>query len=251
MKVKTAFLIAMICLGSGFPATGLAYAKDKEKSSGGQIVDSGTFGVFVNGHRVATETFSIEQTSNGSVATSRFKTEPGLDQAEQTSELQLSASGDLRKYEWKEITPGKTQAVVQPNETLLVERSTENPQAKPDEHPFLLPVSTSILDDYFFVHREILVWKYLGMACRQESGRVSCPVAQRAQFGALNAHARSSLLVSIEFTGKEKVPIRGVAQDLNHFTLKSDMGDWSLWLDDQFKLVRILVPADNTEVVRD
>ena len=251
MKVKTAFFVAMICLVSGFSATGLANPKDKEKSSGGQIVDSGTFGVFVNGHRVATETFSIEQSGNGSIASSRFKTEPGLDQAEQTSELQLTASGDLRKYEWKEVAPGKTQAVVQPNETFLMERSMESPQAKPDEHPFLLPVSTSILDDYFFVHREILVWKYLGMACRQESGRVSCPVAQRAQFGALNAHARSSLLVSIEFTGKEKVPIRGVPQDLNHFSLKSDMGDWSLWLDDQFKLVRILVPTDNTEVVRD
>ena len=246
VNFKTALLTAMICLVFA-PVTGLG----KEKEPAGKIVDSGTFGVFVNGHRVATETFSIEQNNNGSVATSRFKTESGLDQAEQTSELQLTASGDIRKYEWKEVIPGKTQAVVQPNETLLVERSTENPQAKPEEHPFLLPTSTSILDDYFFVHREILIWKYLAMACHQESGRVACPVAQRAQFGALNAHARSSLLVAVEFTGKEKVPIRGVEQDLNHFTLKSDMGDWSLWLDDQFKLVRILVPADNTEVVRD
>lgn len=251
MKINTALLTAMMCLALCFPATGLEKGKEKDKAPAGQIVDSGTFGVFVNGRRVATETFSVEQNSNGSVAISRFKTESGLDPAEQTSELQLTAGGDLRKYAWKEITPGKTQAVVQPNETLLVERTLENPQGKPEEHPFLLPISTSILDDYFFVHREILVWKYLGMACRQENGRVSCPVAQRAQFGALNAHARSSLLVAVEFTGKEKVPIRGAEQELNHFTLKSDMGDWSLWLDDQFKLVRILVPADNTEVVRD
>ena len=33
--------------------------------------------------------------------------------------------------------------------------------------------------------------------------------------------------------------------------LKSEAGDWSMWLDDQFKLVRILVASDNTEVVRD
>jgi hypothetical protein len=39
--------------------------------------------------------------------------------------------------------------------------------------------------------------------------------------------------------------------ELNHFLLKSDAGDWSLWLDDQFKLQRILVPGDNTEVLRD
>ena len=251
MQVTRALLVAMICAGSVLFANAQQKNKEKDRQAGGQVVDSGTFGVFVNGHRVATETFSIEQSNNGSVAVSRFKTEPGLDQAEQTSELQLTAGGDLRKYEWKEISPGKTQAIVQPNETLLVERSTENPQAKPEEHPFLLPLSTSILDDYFFVHREILMWKYLGMACHQENGRVSCPVGQRAQFGALNAHARSSLLVGVEFTGREKVPIRGVQQELNHFALKSDMGDWSLWLDDQFKLVRIVVPADNTEVVRD
>jgi len=80
---------------------------------------------------------------------------------------------------------------------------------------------------------------------------VSCPVAQKAQFGALNAHARSSLLISMEFTGKEKVPIHGAERELNRLTLKSEIGEWALWLDDQFKLVRILVPEDNTEVVRD
>jgi hypothetical protein len=35
--------------------------------------------------------------------------------------------------------------------------------------------------------------------------------------------------------------------------LKSDTGDWSMWLDDldHFKLIRILIAADSTEVVRD
>jgi hypothetical protein len=246
VKVRMLLVAAVVCL------TSLASASSsKEKDPTGQIVDSGSFGVFVNGTRVATETFSIEQSNNGSIATSRFKTEKGIDPAEQSSELQLTTGGDLRKYEWKEITPGKAQAVVVPSETLLVERSFENPDSKPQEHPFLLPASTSILDDYFFVQREILSWKYLAMACHQDHGRVSCPVAQKAQFGALNAHARSSLLVSMEFAGKEKVPIRGVERELNRITLKSEFGEWSLWLDDEFKLQRILVPGDNTEVVRD
>ena len=45
--------------------------------------------------------------------------------------------------------------------------------------------------------------------------------------------------------------MHGAERELNHFLLKSDAGDWSLWLDDQFKVVRILVTSDNTEVVRD
>jgi hypothetical protein len=59
------------------------------------------------------------------------------------------------------------------------------------------------------------------------------------------------MLVSMEFVGREKVPVRGEERELNRLTLKGDSGEWALWLDDQYKLVRILVPEDNTEVVRD
>jgi hypothetical protein len=225
--------------------------KEKEKPPQSKAVDSGSFGVFMNGRRVATEKFSIQQDSNGSVAKSEFKTEAGVTDAAQTSELRLSASGDLVKYEWKELSPGKAQAVIVPNDNLLVERSTTNPQDKPEEHPFLLPISTSVLDDYFFIHREILAWKYLATGCRQENGHVACPQSQQVKFGVINPHQRSSLLVSVAFTGKEKVPVHGVERELDHFVLKSEAGDWSMWLDDQFKLVRILVASDNTEVVRD
>ena len=252
MKVRTALLVgsSWLLLISASVA-GPGKDKDKDKDPAGQSVDAGSLGVFMNGRRVATEKFSIQQNTAGSVATSEFRTEPGIDPAAQSSELQLALNGDLRKYEWKEISPGKAQLVVLPNDTLLIERSTANPQDKEEEHPFLLPISTSVLDDYFFVHREILVWKYLATSCRQDKGQVTCPQNQQVKFGAINPHQRSSLLVSMAFTGKEKVPVHGVERDLNHFLLKSDAGDWSLWLDDQFKLVRILVASDNTEVVRD
>jgi hypothetical protein len=232
-----------LALGAGVSA--------KDKESPGHIVDAGSFGVFMNGKRVATEKFSIQQDASGSIATSEFKTEEGVGQAAQTSEMKLSAAGDLQKYEWKETSPGKAQAVITPNDNLLIERSTASPQDKQEEHPFLLPASTSILDDYFFIHREILAWKYLATGCRQDKGQVACPQNQQVKFGVINPHQRASLLVSIAYTGKEKVPVRGVERELNHFLLKGDAGEWSLWLDDQFKLVRILVPSDNTEVVRD
>jgi hypothetical protein len=252
VKFRTALTLGISCLllvSAALSKPGKE--KDKDKEPAGQTVDTGSFGVFMNGRRVATEKFSIQQNTAGSVATSEFKTEPGVDPAAQSSELQLALNGDLRKYEWKEVSPGKAQAVLLPNDNLLVERSTNNPQDKEEEHPFLLPISTNVLDDYFFVHREILVWKYLASGCHRDKGLVACPQNQQVKFGAINPHQRSSLLVSLAFTGKEKVPVHGVEQELNHFLLKSDAGDWSLWLDDQFKLVRILVAGDNTEVVRD
>jgi len=74
---------------------------------------------------------------------------------------------------------------------------------------------------------------------------------QPVQFGALNPHARSSMSVTMEFAGREKVTIRGAERELNRLNLKSESSSWALWLDDQYKLQRILISGDNTEVVRD
>jgi hypothetical protein len=230
---------------------GIASGAEKGKEPTGKSVDSGTFGVFINGRRVATETFSITQAANGSVITSQFRTEPGVDKAEQSSELQISPTGELRRYEWKEVSPGQAQATVTPNDTFLVERATKTPQDKTEEQPFLLPSSTSILDDYFFVHREVLAWKYLASTCRQQNGQVQCPIGQKAQFGTLNPHARSSMLVSLEVAGQDKLKVGGAERDVTKLTLKSEIGEWTIWVDDQFKVQKMAVPADNTEVVRD
>lgn len=221
------------------------------KEAPGQAVDSGTFGVFMNGKRVATETFSIHQGSTGSTVISRFKTEAGPEQAEQSSELQLTATGELKSYEWKEVSPGQSLATVLPSQDFLTERYSSSPTDKPHEQPFLLPASTSILDDYFLIQREVLAWKYLATSCKQEKGGVNCPLKEKAQLGTLNAHTRSSGLVNVQFSGREKVPLHGVESELIRLDMKSESGDWSLWLDDQLKLQRIVDPASGTEVVRD
>ncbi len=78
----------------------------------------------------------------------------------------------------------------------------------------------------------------------------ACPLNQKVQFGALNPHARSSMAVSIEFTGREKLTIRGAEHEFIHFVLRSETGDWAFWLDDQLKLVRLLADG-GIEVVRD
>jgi hypothetical protein len=49
----------------------------------------------------------------------------------------------------------------------------------------------------------------------------------------------------------EKVQIHGTERELSKFTLTSDSGDWSIWVDDHFKVMRIVIASDSTEVVRD
>ena len=234
-------------------STGVTASDKENKAPATEMVDSGSFGVFINGQRVATETFTIQQNSGGSSIVSRFKSESGAEKAEQTSEWQMTSSGDLRKYEWKEVSPGQSQAVVVPNQDFLIERFKNSPTEKEQEQPFMLPASSVLLDDYVFVQREVLAWKFLASSCKQEKGSLQCPLKQHVQFGALNPHARSSMSVTLEFAGREKVTIRGVERELNRLDLKSDSGDWALWLDDQdnhFKLLRMSA-GDKTEVIRD
>ena len=222
---------------------------DKESTSHG--VDSGSFGVFMGGRRVATETFSIHQGTDGSSVTSRFESEAGAEKAEQSSDLQLDAGGNLKSYEWTETSPGTSHAVVVPNQDFLIERFSKDPHEKQHEQPFLLPPSTSILDDYFFVQREVLAWKYLATSCKQENGQISCPLKQSTQLGTLNAHSQESAPITIQYAGREKVPIRGTQQDLIRLDIKSEAGDWTLWLDNQLKLQRLVDLTSNTEVIRD
>jgi hypothetical protein len=53
--------------------------------------------------------------------------------------------------------------------------------------------------------------------------------------------------------GPEKVIIRGTEHELLRLNLKGESFTWALWVDgkDQFKLMRVLIADDSTEVVRD
>jgi hypothetical protein len=245
---KSAAIAATLCLGVLLPL--LAWSKDKAKEDSATLVDSGTFGVFAGGQRVATETFSIKQSPQGSTISSQFKSAQGEQNAEQSSLLQLTPAGDLHSYEWKELSPGKTVASVTPDENFLIEQFSDAPNAKPHDQNFLLPPSTAILDDYVFVQREVLAWKYLAIACHHQQGPVQCPLNQKTQFGTLNPHERSSMPVSIEFAGRDKVNIHSNQRDLSRFLLNSENGNWAFWLDDDFKMVRLLNDG-GTEIVRD
>ena len=81
------------------------------------------------------------------------------------------------------------------------------------------------------------------MKCQQGPG----------DFGVLIPQDRTSIHVRLELVGKEKVNIRGADRQLLRLNLKGENFDWALWVDDQdqFKLMRVAIPADDTEVVRD
>ena len=223
--------------------------KDKAKPGSPQAVDSGSFGVFIKGQRVATETFSVEQQNGISDIKAQLK-QPDASSADQKSELRVTSGGELLRYEWSNDSGGSL--TVMPNNDFLIEKITSSATAKPAEQPFLMPSTSVILDNNNFVQREVLIWRYLAADCKSEGGALKCQQGP-VEFGCLVPQDRTSVRVRAELVGKEKVAIRGAERELLRINLTGEGFEWALWVDaqDQFKLIRVAIPADNTEVVRD
>src|SRR5260221_5642613 len=141
-------LTAILLIALFIPLNGAD--KNDKKNPATSSVDAGTFGILVNGHRVATETFHVDQQKDGSSISSELKFDDSSVRAVQNSEMTMQPNGLLKKYIWKEVTPGKAQIIVEPqDEQFMVERVSENggTDSKDVVHP--LAPETSILDDNF------------------------------------------------------------------------------------------------------
>jgi len=234
-------LLSLFVLASSF--SWASKKPDLPNKGASQTVDAGSFGIFKQGHRLGTETFRIEQSADSNTTTSEIKMEDGSSQA---SELLLSPMGELRRYSWHEEKGGQAQATVTPGDEVLMEHIVDSNQ-KPHDIPFILPPSTNILDDYFFVQRELLLWKYIGSSC---PNLADCKL-NKSSIGVINPHGQISYSVNLEYMGQERVAIRGAEQQLRRFNLSSEDGSWALWLDDQMKLVKIVIAGEDTEILRD
>ena len=131
----------------------------------------------------------------------------------------MTTSGDLRRYEWRELGSGKAQATVEPSEDFLLEHVVPNSPAAPSDQTFLLPLSTMVLEDYVFSHREILAWRYLAQSC---GGKLEGCKPGRLRFGVLLPTQRSSTTVSMEYAGLEKITLRGVPHELHRINLGTE-----------------------------
>jgi len=251
MPRRICISIALIVL---FACT--ADAADKpEANKSGTLVDQGTFAVFQNGRRVATEEFTVRQFASSSVTAAHLRLDTsnpadGSKQGgtlEQYSELTLLPDGSLSRYEWKQIAPAARSAVVEPNTDVLVLHAFAN--GKKNDTTFFLKPSTFVLDDYVFSSREVLLWRYLASFCQARAGGEGCDYV-RGRFPILIPLRAASDQVYIEFKGYADTPLNGRPQHLRQFVMQIDGADWKMWLDEDQKLQRISVPSAATEVLR-
>ncbi len=108
--VTSLLMIASLCFAGTKPA-------DKPST----IVDEGTFAVFQNGRRIATETFTIRQYPDSSITSSQFKmdgAQPGG--LQQSCGLVLRPDASLSRYEWKQLAPTSGSATVDPQSAAMI-----------------------------------------------------------------------------------------------------------------------------------
>jgi hypothetical protein len=213
------------------------------------VVDEGSFGIFQNGQRVATEIFVIRQYPDSNITSSQLHGESGASRLEQTSELTLLPDGSLSRYEWKQLAPTHNSAVVEPVDQVLVMHATAADGKPIHDQTFFLTPETFILDDYFFSTREVLLWRYLASSCVARTGGDGCDLVKH-RFPILIPRQRISAEVFVEFKGYDDTPLNGRPQHLRHFVIQTEGPEWHLWLDANHKLLRISIPSTNTEILR-
>ncbi|HUN87391.1 MAG TPA: hypothetical protein VMU28_01290 [Terriglobales bacterium] len=216
-----------------------------KKASNEKVIDSGTFVVMIKGNKVASEKFEIVQTADMSIARSELRVN---DNKEQRAEYQLAPNGTLIRYQWKE--EGKGEAVVEPKDEFLVEHVSLSDSGKKAEQPFVLPTSTLIMDDGFFSQRELLLWRYLAASCQLKPGETGCRLPSQ-QYGVIIPRQQTSMQVTIEYKGSQKLTLKGTEMDLQRFQLSSEGFNWTIWIDAQYKIQKIAIDDENTEIYRE
>jgi hypothetical protein len=259
--MKSAAIFSLMLGLAMIPSSVSAGSQKEQMAADGKIWDSGSFGIFVDGKRVGTEKFKIQQRGDTSITTSELTLQQGTFKASQKSEMQLARNGDLQSYTWQSSQPKKEACKVDTKDQLLVEHITPADQKQLDIQHLLAP-STAILDDNFFSQREVLLWHYLS-SCSRTSNQLTC---KPATFPVLIPQQHISVDATLQLLGPEKVSANGFEKELNKVELdlhspqqvvwmndksKDSELRWVLWVDENYRIVKITVSNSNVEVVRD
>lgn len=258
MKKSIVLLVLLLTAAGVF---GADKDRDKEKEKKSQVVDSGVFDIFLNGKRIGAEKFSIEQQAGQGVVTAEITVDDGTSKAEQSSELRVGNDGNIKLYKWRSTVPTKEESTIEPDQELLVEHLTTGEQKKRDV-PYVLPISTVILDDNFFSQRELLIWRYLATGCitmpqpapgqpKPTDVHLQCGPAQ---FGILVPHQHAAGSSRVELVARDKITVKGTERELNKFKVDIDGVQWLIWVDDaeaNYKVIRMSIPTSNIDVWRE
>jgi hypothetical protein len=241
-----------------------AVAKSKPAPPALTEVDSGTFTVSVQGSPVARETFRIEQGPGNSITHSELRLAGNTGKPNQTATLQLTATGELIRYDW-ENPEGHSTVSVEPKDEFIVE-TLAYPYAQADKSnktnviqrqqalPHMLPRATPVMDDNFFSHREVLLWRYMASQCGKKNAAdsgVTCSF-EKQTYGVLVPNQHEGSTVTIEYVGQAATTVNAQPRIADEFAMVVDEMPWKIFIDPKsMKVMRMEIPSQGTVITRD
>ena len=196
--------------------------------------------------RLAETGSNSSQSSPGQISGTTSSSAPS---SGQNSSLQMTSSGELVRYEWSD---GSGSLLVVPKNDFLLEKITTS--ALQDGRT-AVPHAQHFGDSgqQFFCSSRSADLALSGLRLPDRERRPKVPAGAGGIWSAGASGSRRRCGLRVELVGREKLTIRGTERELLRLNLKGESFSWALWVDekDQFKLMRVLIADDNTEVVRD
>jgi hypothetical protein len=223
--LATLAAVVAICIGA---ATGAS------KSSSLFAPDKGNFRILANGQQVGKEEFEINPGGGGWVAkgTSEIQTADGVTHVSGT--LQLHADGTPVNYEWSTEGAKKASATVGfSGPTATIELRTEGRRPFTQQFTFNSP-QIAVLDNNLYYQYAILARLY----DEDKKGPQT--------FSVLVPQEMTPGSVTVESLGDQP---SGGGKKLEELTVKTEDLEVDLFLD-AGRLVRIVAPSNNVEIVR-
>ncbi len=205
------------------------------------VDDEGVFDISLAGRPVGSESFKIHS-SSGKVeaqAEIRLHVEQNGKTVSAQSFPDLVLDPQLRPvtYTWNQKGPKSSRLEVDfRGKVAKVRYKTIN--GSEDDRDFELPPDVAILDDNVIHHYQLIAARYLAMGGKKQTFRVFVP-----------QEALPSLL-TVEDMGTAASTSGGVASNLRHLLITTDVTQIDLWVDNLQHLERVSVPAAQLEAIR-
>ena len=198
------------------------------------VPDKGNFRIMVNGQQVGKEEFEINPNGGNWVAhgSSEVQTPDGTTRVSGTLELQ--ADGSPLRYEWQTQGKKKASATIQfSNLTATIDLNMDG--ARPYKQQFTFTTSPiAVLDNNLYHQYAVLARLY----DRQKKGAQT--------FSVLVPQELTPGTIAVESMGDQNVN----GKKLEELTAKTEDLEVDLYLDNG-RLVRIVAPSNNAEIIRE
>ena len=198
------------------------------------VPDKGNFRIMVNGQQMGKEEFEINPSGGNWVAhgSSEVQTPDGTTHVSGTLELQ--ADGSPLRYEWQTQGKKKASATIQfSNLTATIDLNMDG--ARPYKQQFTFTTSPiAVLDNNLYHQYAVLARLY----DRQKKGAQT--------FSVLVPQELTPGTITVESMGDQNVN----GKKLEELTAKTEDLEVDLYLDNG-RLVRIVAPSNNAEIIRE